>query len=89
MLTLGDVQQRLGKLEGWGLEADTIVKDFRFTDFKASMEFVNKVGEIAEARGHHPDIIISYNKVRLSLTTHSENGLTSKDFELAEEIDKI
>jgi len=89
MLTLGIVQEKMEKLKNWALERDTIVKDFSFKDFKEALDFVNKIGEIAERHGHHPDIVISYNKVRLSLTTHSEKGLTSKDFEVAEDIDKI
>jgi len=89
MLTLAIVQERMAKLNNWALEGETIVKDFSFGNFKESLEFVNKVGEIAERNNHHPDIVISYSTVRLSLTTHSEKGLTSKDFEVAEEIDKI
>ena len=89
MLTLLEIQEKLGKLRNWALEGNVIVKDFSFKDFKEALEFVNKVGEIAEERNHHPDIVISYNKVRLSLTTHAVNGLTSKDFEVAEAVDKI
>ena len=68
---------------------ESIVKDYSFVGFVRALDFVNKVGEIAERHGHHPDILLSGNKVRLSLTTHSEKGLTSKDFEVAEEIDKL
>jgi 4a-hydroxytetrahydrobiopterin dehydratase len=89
MLTLGIIQERLKKLNGWGLERDFIVKDYTFGNFREAIAFVNKVAELAEKRNHHPDIVISYNKLRLSLTTHAEHGITSKDFELAEEIDKI
>jgi 4a-hydroxytetrahydrobiopterin dehydratase len=89
MLPLGEISRRLESLKDWALEGDIIVKDFSFKDFKEALEFVNMVGLESEKQEHHPDITISYNKVRLSLRTHEENGLTSKDFELAEEIDKI
>jgi len=89
MLSLGVVNEYMEKLDGWALEGSAIVKDLGFSDFKEALEFVNKVAEVAEEQEHHPDILISYNKVRLSLTTHSENGLTSKDFEVAEAVDKI
>ncbi len=89
MLTLEDIKEKMGKLKDWAIENKSIVKDYTFPDFKFSIDFVNKVSEIAEKNNHHPTIIIDYNMVRLSLTTHSENSLTEKDFSLAEEIDKI
>lgn len=89
MLTLGEINQRMNMLNSWSLEGSSITKNFTFTNFKESLDFVNKVGEIAEKHQHHPDIIINYNEVRLSLSTHSEKGLTRKDFELAKEIDML
>jgi len=89
MLTLSDIQERMSKLRNWALEGNSIVKDKTFRNFKESIEFVNKVAEIAEKHAHHPDIVISYNLVRMSLTTHSVKGLTEKDFDVAEEIDRI
>jgi len=89
MLSLGEINQELSTLNGWSLEGSSISKNFTFSNFKESIDFVNNVGEIAEKNEHHPDIIINYNQVRLSLTTHSENGLTRKDFQLAKEIDMI
>ena len=89
MLPLGIVNERMQSLNNWALEGNFIVKDYSFQGFKEALEFVNEVGEVAEGQGHHPDILVSYNKVRLSLTTHEEHGLTSKDFEVAEAIDKI
>ena len=88
-MLLVEIQKRMGKLGNWSLEGDSIVKDWVFRNFKESMEFVNKIAELAEKHNHHPAIIINYNNVRLSLTTHYAKGLTEKDFELAEEIDKI
>ncbi len=89
MLTLSEIQEKMSKLRNWALERDSIVKDKVFRDFKEAVAFVNKVAEIVEKHNHHPDIVISYNIVRMSLTTHSARGLTEKDFEVAEEIDRI
>lgn len=89
MLTLKEIQEQMKELKDWSLDFSSISKDFIFKDFKESLEFVNKVGELAEKMQHHPDIMINYNIVRLSLTTHSEKGLSKLDFEVAREIDKI
>jgi 4a-hydroxytetrahydrobiopterin dehydratase len=89
MLSLGEINQEMATLSGWSLDGSSISKNFTFTNFKESIDFVNKVGEIAEKQAHHPDIIINYNQVRLSITTHSENTLTRKDFQLAKEIDML
>jgi 4a-hydroxytetrahydrobiopterin dehydratase len=83
-----DAQSRLSKLSGWQIEAGQIVKTYQFKDFVGALGFVNRVGEAAEAAGHHPDIDIRYNRVRLSLSTHDAGGLTAKDFDLAVEADK-
>jgi len=88
-MPLGLIAENLKKLNNWSLEMNSIAREFTFKDFKEALEFVNKVGEIAEERQHHPDILLTYGKVRISSTTHSEGGLTSKDFELAQEIDKL
>ena len=89
LLTLGELNEKMKILSNWSLEETRIVKDFIFKDFKEALIFVNRVGEIAERQGHHPDISIMYCNVRLSLTTHESKGLTKKDFEVAEEIDRI
>ncbi len=78
-----EVSNRLNALQGWRKEGGEIVRVFEFPDFRGSLAFVNKVGELAEAAGHHPDIDIRYNKVRLALVSHDAGGLTAKDFELA------
>jgi 4a-hydroxytetrahydrobiopterin dehydratase len=82
-LSAQESQSRLGKLTGWQIEAGELVRTFQFKDFRAALGFVNRVGEAAETAGHHPDIDIRYNKVRLSLVTHDAGGLTEKDFDLA------
>ena len=76
-------QSRLAQLPGWQIESGELVRTFEFKDFVAALKFVNRVGALAEEAGHHPDIDIRYNKVRLALTTHDAGGITAKDFELA------
>jgi len=82
-----EVERRLDSLSGWKRHEDDIRKAYRFADFKAAMAFVNRVAEAAEAADHHPDIEIKYNRVMMSLSTHSEGGITEKDFALAVRID--
>ena len=82
-----DIQARLGGLEGWERDGDAIVRQFEFKDFVGSVDFVNRITPLAEAMNHHPDLAISWNKVTVTLSTHSEGGLTENDFELASKID--
>ncbi len=82
-------QLRLAGLKGWTIEAGELVKSFQFKDFVAALRFVNRVGEAAERAGHHPDIDIRYNRVRLALTTHDAGGLTEKDFDLAAQAERL
>jgi 4a-hydroxytetrahydrobiopterin dehydratase len=86
-MTKDEVKARLKALPGWEREGDEIEKKFRFADFKASMAFVNRVAGLAEAADHHPDISIKYNRVKLTLSTHSEGGVTEKDFALVAQLD--
>jgi 4a-hydroxytetrahydrobiopterin dehydratase len=88
-LTAQEAAFRLSALSNWQIEAGELTRTFSFKDFAAALAFVNQVGEQAEKAGHHPDIDIRYNKVRLGLVTHDSGGLTSKDFDLAAIIDKI
>ena len=72
----------------WRREGETIVRDWKFKDFKEAMAFVNRVADAAEEANHHPDILVhGWNKVRLVLTNHSAGGLTEPDFEMAEKFD--
>ena len=71
---------------GWESNGKEIIRTYKFKDFAEAMAFVNKVAGLAEAADHHPDINIRYNKVRLTLSTHSAGGLTEKDFALARQI---
>ena len=74
----------------WRPEGDALVRDFKFKDFAEAMAFVNRVAEIAEQRNHHPDILVhGWNNVRLTLSTHSEGGVTDNDRALAEQIDSL
>jgi 4a-hydroxytetrahydrobiopterin dehydratase len=84
-----EIKSRLVTVPDWQIEAGELVRIFLFKDFRASLAFVNKVGDIAENAGHHPDIDIRYNKVRLALVTHDAGGITQKDFDLAAAADKL
>ncbi|HZP04105.1 MAG TPA: 4a-hydroxytetrahydrobiopterin dehydratase [Terracidiphilus sp.] len=84
-----EAKERLSQLSGWQIEAGELVKNFSFQDFRAALGFVNRVGEAAEEAGHHPDIDIRYNRVRLALVTHDAGGLTEKDFRLAAKADSL
>ncbi len=88
-LTLEQAQNRLTSLPGWRIESGELTRTFVLKDFVAALAFVNRVGEAAEAAGHHPDIDIRYNKVRLGLVTHDAGGLTAKDFDLAAHADTL
>jgi 4a-hydroxytetrahydrobiopterin dehydratase len=83
------VQERLRSLPRWKLEGKEIVRGYEFPDFAAAMVFVNRVAEQAEKAGHHPDIDIRYNKVRLALVSHDKGGLTKRDMAMAETIDSL
>jgi 4a-hydroxytetrahydrobiopterin dehydratase len=82
-LSPDEIKSRLASLPAWSLEQDELVRHFQFSDFLGSIAFVNSVAQLAEAAGHHPDIDIRYNKVRLALTTHDAGGISQKDFDLA------
>ena len=84
-----EINSRLVSVPDWQIESGELVRTFLFKDFRASLAFVNKVGDLAEAAGHHPDIDIRYNKVRLALVTHDAGGITQKDFDLAAASDKL
>jgi 4a-hydroxytetrahydrobiopterin dehydratase len=84
-----EAKDRLAALSGWQIEGGELIKTYTFKDFRLALSFVNRVGEAAEAAGHHPDIDIRYNRVRLALVTHDAGGLTDKDFELAAKADGL
>jgi len=84
-----EVETRLRSVPAWHIESGELTRIFIHQSFSAALAFVNKVGDSAEQAGHHPDIDIRYNKVRLGLVTHDAGGLTSKDFDLATAIDRL
>lgn len=83
-----EIEQRLDELGDWEREGDGIQKVFEFDDFTTAIKFVNDVAKLADRYDHHPDIDIRWNKVRLLLSTHSEGGLTARDFDVAGEIEQ-
>jgi 4a-hydroxytetrahydrobiopterin dehydratase len=89
LLSDQEIEQRLGSLEGWSREGDAISKTFERDDFVGSVKFVDAMVEPAEAMNHHPDLEISWDKVKVSITNHAEGGLTENDFELAAKIDAL
>jgi 4a-hydroxytetrahydrobiopterin dehydratase len=89
LLTEAEIQERASVLNGWTVEGSKLQCTRKFKDFIQAIEFVNQLVEPAESAGHHPDIEISYNKVKIALTTHDAGGLTQKDFELAGVISQI
>ena len=84
-----EIVKNLEALAAWRLEGETITKKYEFPSFPEAIRFVNKVADLAEKADHHPDILINYRRVTLTLSTHSEGGLTKKDFQLAGQIEKI
>lgn len=89
VLHADEVHEKLKFLPGWKLVGGEIVRETAFKDFVAAVSFVNQVAAKAEAAGHHPDIDIRYNKVRLALVSHDAGGLTQADFELAASIESL
>ena len=89
-LSIKDIHDRLQELRGWEMsDYSSIFKEFEFENFKEAMGFAQKVGEEAQRENHHPDILIRYNKVTLTLTTHDEACLTYKDFKMAKIIEQL
>ncbi len=88
-LSESQIASRAPSLPTWKVENGELVRTFIFKNFVTALAFVNQVGESAERAGHHPDIDIRYNKVRLGLVTHDAGGLTTKDFDLAATIDAL
>ena len=90
VLNQNEINEQLNNVKGWKFENNKIGKEFELKDFKSALEFVNKVGAEAESLDHHPDILMhSWNKVKISVSTHSEGGVTEKDFKLAANIEGI
>jgi 4a-hydroxytetrahydrobiopterin dehydratase len=84
-----EIERRLGELEGWERDGNAIKRRFKFDDFQASVDFVNRITPAAEDMNHHPDLAISWNTVDCTLSTHSQGGLTEADFDLAGQINDL
>ena len=89
LLSDEEIESKLQSLDGWQREGDAITRDVKEDDFKGSVAFVNRVMPVAEAMNHHPDLAISWDTVTVTISTHSEGGLTDNDFELAARIDAL
>jgi 4a-hydroxytetrahydrobiopterin dehydratase len=88
-LNSSQIKTALAGVPDWKKLGKTITRTFQFKNFVTAMQFVNAVARLAEKAWHHPDIDIRWNKVTLTLTTHSEGGLTKKDFKLAKRFDRL
>lgn len=89
LLTQPEIDQALAHLEGWTQEGGEITRTFVLPSFPMALAFVSAVGYLAEKADHHPDILIRYRKVALTLSTHSEGGLTQKDLDLAKQLNDL
>jgi 4a-hydroxytetrahydrobiopterin dehydratase len=84
-----ELEKAVAALSGWRLESGELVQEWRFPDFLGAMRFVNQVAALAEEAGHHPDIDIRYNRVRLGLVSHDAGGITARDLSMAKRILEI
>jgi 4a-hydroxytetrahydrobiopterin dehydratase len=89
LLSGEEIETKLAEVDGWAREGDAIRKEYDRGDFVGSVKFVDSLVEPAEEMGHHPDLAISWSKVTVTISTHSEGGLTANDFELAKRIDAL
>lgn len=88
-LSAEEIENQLNGLNNWTVEGANLKKRFEFENFVKALDFVNRVGGVAERRDHHPDICFGWGYARFSLTTHDRGGLTDWDFALAKEIDEL
>ena len=91
---LNEIHKYLKKVDGWDVKSENnesyfLIKEFKFNDFLESQSFINKVGNLAEKEGHHPDIWFGWGYAKIKIFTHAINGLHESDFVLAAKIDKI
>jgi 4a-hydroxytetrahydrobiopterin dehydratase len=87
---LEEVHQQLSEPKHWQvIDEHHLLRTYKFPDFKSALEFVNRVGALAEEQGHHPDILLAWGKVEITLWTHAVDGLTESDFILAAKIERI
>jgi 4a-hydroxytetrahydrobiopterin dehydratase len=90
LLTPDEIDAALAGMPGWERDGDTIVRQFSLQGgFMGSVDFVNRLAEAAEAADHHPDLLVSWNRVTVTLATHSQGGITEKDIALARHADRL
>ena len=89
LLSDPEIERKLAGLDGWQRQGEAIAKQFERGDFVGSVKFVESLVEPAEAMNHHPDLEISWATVKVTISTHSEGGLTPADFELAGRLDAL
>ena len=89
VLSEAEVRQSLQQLHGWKQSGKAIERVFQFDNFVRAMEFVNRIAEAAEAVNHHPDILVNYNKVTLTLVSHDSGGVTQRDIKMAGRINEL
>ncbi len=89
VLSPSEIDQALRNLPGWTKNGQAIVRVFQFDNFLQAMEFVNRIAVAAEAANHHPDILINYNKVTLTLVSHDSGGVTQRDIRMAGKINEV
>jgi 4a-hydroxytetrahydrobiopterin dehydratase len=85
-----DVQARLAELgDDWEKYGNSLRREFKFDDFTGGVDFINRLTPVANEMNHHPDVFLTWGRVRVSLISHSEHGITEKDFELAKKLDEL
>ena len=89
LIKVSEAKKQLTEFQGWRVRSTEMTKVFEFADFHQSMDFVNQVAVQAIKFEHHPDIDIRYNRVKITLTTHDEGGITQKDVEVTKAIEQI
>lgn len=89
LLSQSEAKVLASEVSKWALSEKAVSREFIFKDFRQAMDFVNRVARVAEEQGHHPDILISYKKVKLTLSTHKAGGLSRNDFIMAAKIDLL
>ncbi len=89
LLSNEEIESKLAELSGWTRKGEAIAKDYSCGDFVGSVKFVDGLVGPAEAMGHHPDLGVSWDTVTVTISTHSEGGLTAADFELAAKVDAL
>lgn len=85
----GALQSVLAQLPGWSRDGNALAKEFRFQGFRPGIHFVNRIADVADAVDHHPDLEIGYGRVKVSLSTHDEGGITDLDVDLARRIEQV